>query len=154
MADLKISLNAYAVIQRKKLWQGGYSWITIKTLMIPEQARKHFYIDPNTHQLEEKIVSGLQKIDFLPVITRVKSAYEYQAIEPLDQLKHLLSSIYTELQDVKANTEDDELQDLLQHMDSELVTAAKIVTLLKHMGSELVSAAKIVGELEKKEDQS
>jgi len=49
-----------------------------------------------------------------------------------EELKDLLMTIYTELQDVKANTEDDEmLQDLLQHMDSKLVTAAKIVASLK-----------------------
>lgn len=49
-----------------------------------------------------------------------------------EELKDLLMTIYTELQDVKVNTEDNELlQDLLQHMDSELITAAKIVAALK-----------------------
>ncbi|MGC9781752.1 MAG: hypothetical protein HZR80_21100 [Candidatus Heimdallarchaeota archaeon] len=69
-------------------------------------------------------------MDFSPVITRVKTSYDVSK-EPFEELKDLLMTIYTELQDVKANTEDDELLDLLQHMDSELATAAKIVAALK-----------------------
>ena len=46
----------------------------------------------------------------------------------LDKLKDLLISLYTELQDVKNNSEsDDDMFDLLVFMDSELVDAAKIV---------------------------
>ncbi len=126
MTDLKITLNAYAVIERNKFWQGECSWSTIKTVMIPEEQRKHFFIDPNTNSLENKLQQRLTEIDFLPVITQVKNSYDVSK-EPLEELKDLLMTIYVELQDVKANTEDDKLLDLLQHIDSELVTAAKIV---------------------------
>ncbi|HUT80678.1 MAG TPA: hypothetical protein VMZ29_05685, partial [Candidatus Bathyarchaeia archaeon] len=66
-------------------------------------------------------------LDFSQVITRLKLSYEYKE-EPLDALKDLLLDIYTELQDVKANIDDEELSDLLTHMDAELVSAATIIT--------------------------
>ena len=49
----------------------------------------------------------------------------------LEKLKDLLMSLYTELQDVKSNQDDDEMLDLLNFMDSELVDAGKIVGQLK-----------------------
>ena len=133
MTDLKITMNAYAVIERKKFWDGNYDWQTINTLMIPEKERKYFFVDTNTFKLEYKLVQGLTDLDFLPVITRVKNSYDASK-EPLAELKDLLIDIYTELQDVKANTEDDELSDLLQHMDAELVTAAKVVAAIEKVG--------------------
>ena len=131
MTDLKITLSAYAVIQRKKMWDGHYSWETIDTVIDPKTNCTEFFIDSHTEKLEEKLKAGLKQLDFLPVITRVKTSHGISN-KPLEELKDLLMTIYTELQDVKTNTEDDELlQDLLQHMDSELVTAAKIVAALK-----------------------
>lgn len=135
MTDLKITMNAYAVIERKKFWDGNYDWQTINTLMIPEDQRKHFFVDPNTRDLEKKIVEGLSNLDFLPVIAQVNNSYDTSK-EPLAELKGLLIDIYTELQDVKANTEDDELSDLLQHMDAELVTAAKVVAAIEKAGDD------------------
>jgi len=135
MTDLKITMNAYAVIERKKFWDGNYDWQTINTLMIPEKERKYFFVDTNTFKLEYKLVQGLTDLDFLPVITRVKNSYDASK-EPLAELKDLLIDIYTELQDVKANTEDDELSDLLQHMDAELVTAAKVVAAIEKAGDD------------------
>ena len=132
MTDLKITMNAYAVIERKKFWDGNYDWQTITTLMIPEKERKYFFVEPNTRDLEKKLIQGLTDLDFLPVIARVKNSYDASK-EPLAELKDLLIDIYTELQDVKANTEDDELLDLLQHMDAELVSAAKIVAAMKEI---------------------
>jgi len=44
----------------------------------------------------------------------------------LDKLKDLLSSLFTELQDVKSNS-DDELLDLLNFMETELIDVGKIV---------------------------
>jgi len=132
VTDLKITMNAYAVIERKKFWDGNYDWQTITTLMIPEKERKYFFVEPNTRDLEKKLIQGLTDLDFLPVIARVKNSYDASK-EPLAELKDLLIDIYTELQDVKANTEDDELLDLLQHMDAELVSAAKIVAAMKEI---------------------
>jgi len=135
VTDLKITLNAYAVISRKKFWDGNYDWQTINTLMIPEKERKYFFVDPNTRDLEKKLVEGLSNLIFLPVITRVKTSYDISKDkDSLAQLKDILSNVYVELQDVKANTEDDELLDLLQHMDSELVTAAKVVAAIDKAG--------------------
>lgn len=130
MTDLKITLSAYAVIQRKNFWDGNYDWETINTIIDPKTNCTEFFIDSHTVKLEEKLKAGLKQLDFSPVITRVKTSYDVSK-EPFEELKDLLMTIYTELQDVKANTEDDELLDLLQHMDSELATAAKIVAALK-----------------------
>ena len=135
MTDLKITMNAYAVIARKKFWDGNYDWQTINTLMIPEKERKYFFVDTNTFKLENKLIQGLASLDFLPVISQVKNSYDVSK-EPLAELKDLLIDIYTELQDVKANTEDDELSDLLQHMDAELVTAAKVVAAIEKAGDD------------------
>jgi len=135
MTDLKITLNAYAVIERKKFWDGNYDWQTITTLMIPEKERKYFFVDPNTQDLEKKLIQGLTALDFFSVTTRVKTSYDISKDkDSLAQLKDILSNVYVELQDVKANTEDDELLDLLQHMDSELVTAAKVVAAIDKAG--------------------
>ncbi len=131
MTDLKITLSAYAVIQRKKFWDGNYAWETINTIIDPKTNCFEFFTDAQTIKLEEKLKEGLKQLDFSPVITRVKDSYDSKK-EPLEELKDLLMTLYAELQDVKANTEDDKLLlDLLQHMDSELVTAAKIVAALK-----------------------
>ncbi len=131
MTDLKITLSAYAVIQRKKFWDGNYAWETINTIIDPKTNSTEFFIDSHTVKLEEKLKAGLKQLDFLQIITRVKASYDITK-EPLEELKDLLMTIYAELQDVKANTEDDDLlQDLLQHMDSELVTAAKVAAALK-----------------------
>ena len=141
MTDLKIDLNAYAVIQRKKLWDGNYSWQTINMLMIPEKQRAHFFVDSDTLDLEQKIIHGLQSIDFLPVITITKThgfSKDIHVKNPMEKLADLLISLYTELQDVKANS-DEELLDLLDFMDSELVDAAKIVAQLKKLTKEDLS---------------
>ncbi len=130
MTNLKITLSAYAVIQRKKFWDGNYDWATIKTVIDPQTNCFEFFIDSHTDKLEEKLKEGLKLLDFSPVLTQVKTSYDFKK-DPLEELKDLLMTIYAELQDVKANTEDDELLDLLQHMDSELVTAAKIVAAIK-----------------------
>jgi len=127
MTDLKITLNAYAVIEHLKHWCGSVSYETINTIMIPQEKRLHFFVDPDTLDLEKKLVEGLSSLDFSQVITRLKLSYEYKE-EPLDALKDLLLDIYTELQDVKANIDDEELSDLLTHMDAELVSAATIIT--------------------------
>lgn len=113
------------------MWDGHYDWVTIDTVIDPLTNCTEFFVDPHTEKLEEKLKAGLKQLDFLPVITRVKTSHGITN-EPLGELKDLLMTIYTELQDVKVNTEDNELlQDLLQHMDSELITAAKIVAALK-----------------------
>jgi len=134
MTDLKITMNAYAVIERKKFWDGNYDWQTINTLMIPEKERKYFFVDTNTFKLEYKLVQGLTDLDFLPVITRVKTSYDLSKDkDSLEQLKDILSDIYVELQDVKANIDDDELKEFVEHIDAELVSAAKIVAAMKEI---------------------
>jgi len=132
VTDLKITLNAYAVIQRKMFWDGNYDWQTITTLMIPEKERKYFFVDPNTRDLEKKLIQGLTDLDFLPVITQVKTSYDLtKDKDSLEQLKDILSDVYVELQDVKANIDDDELKEFVEHIDTELVSAAKIVATMK-----------------------
>ncbi|RLI70135.1 MAG: hypothetical protein DRP02_08830 [Candidatus Gerdarchaeota archaeon] len=130
MTDLKITLNVYACIQRKKMWDKTFDWQTIQTIMLPEEKRPGFLVDAHTLNLEEKLREGLQKLNFLSVITRVKDSFDSKN-PSLEALRDLLLSLYVELQDAKNNTDDDELLELLQHMDAELVAAAKIVAKLE-----------------------
>ncbi|MHA1880189.1 MAG: hypothetical protein ACTSYG_07305 [Candidatus Heimdallarchaeota archaeon] len=130
MTDLKITLNVYACIQRKKMWDKTFDWQTIQTIMLPEEKRPGFLVDAHTLNLEKKLQEGLQQLDFLPVITQVKDSLDIAEKKTIEELKDLLSSLYAELQDVKANVEDDELLELLEYMDSELVSVAKIVSQL------------------------
>jgi len=62
MTDLKIILNAYATIKRKKSYRDTISYETITSVMLPDEQQLHFFIDPDTLDLEKKLVEGLSKI--------------------------------------------------------------------------------------------